>query len=422
MSGHGRIRGRQEAAEVAGSRAVPRAPTQGGPVAALDAAGVLALQRAAGNTAATIVLRQKADEHAGFGTPPSNPTRHDSIVIWFDRDSDALRKDAGTAKLVADTIMAVRVHLANHKGAQIVIAGYASAEGDAEHNRLLSERRAWTIKRILEAAGVPEEQLADVGHGADSGWPDRGQNRRVEIELPVDSEANADTPRHDKRPITSGEEALLARLDRLANFVGSPTPEAVEFALAVLAFEGTLRQRIEAVSAGHALPEDVRIALQALYLWDQDNGRTWGHAESNAAVNLTAPRYATVAGHMNKCNIYVAEVLSQTVGTVQQVYESDRQRGRYFPYRAEDWGDTAKAIPEYPVAATPKMGDIWSNGQHVGIYLGSYRGRRMYISARNDTDNVFGIGELQREHGLQIKFLPDGGVMRHHVAGATTTH
>jgi hypothetical protein len=46
----------------------------------------------------------------------------------------------------------------------------------------------------------------------------------------------------------------------------------------------------------------------------------------------------------------------------------------------------------------------------------------MYISARNDTDNVFGVGDLQREHGLQIKFPPDGGVMRRHVAGATATH
>src|SRR5581483_11141864 len=221
-----------------------------------------------------------------------------------------------------------------------------------------------------------------------------------------------------KRPIADSERALLARLDRLAGFVGSGSPEAVEFSLAVRAFEDTLRRRLTAVESGHALPEDVRIALEALTLWARDNGRTWGHAANNVNVNLSAPQYATVAGHMNKCNIYVAEVLNRTVGTLQQIYESDRQPGRYFPYRAEDWGDTGTEIPGYPVVRVPKMGDIWSNGHHVGVYLGTYDGHRMYISARNDTDNVFGIGDIQFEHGIQVKFLPDGGVLRRHVPEA----
>ncbi len=375
--------------------------------------------RAAGERATPIVLRQKATQQDRPGTAV-NAAPHDAIVVWFDRDSDAMRNDPHTKELVADTIAAVRAHLSRHKDARIVIAGYASVEGDAEHNRLLSERRAWTVKRVLEAAGVPEEQLADVGRGADNTWPSPAQNRRVEIEVPVDTEARgARQQRHDKRPITDSEEALLDRLDRLAQFTGSGTHEAFEFALAVLAFEATLRRRIKAVDVGKPLPEDVRITLEALTLWANDDGRTWGHAAANRGVNLSAPQYAAVAGHMNKCNIYVAEILNRTVGTLQLIHASDRQIGKYFPYRAEEWGDTKTVIPEYPVVSVPRMGDVWSNGHHVGIYLGTYKGNRLYVSARNDTDGVWGLKGLQYEHGVQIKLMPEGGVLRRHVGSPT---
>ena len=387
------------------------------PVSALDVRQVLALQRAAGNAAVATVLRQKAGAGAGAAAAAGATPLRDAIVIWFDRGSADLRKDANTTRLVDDTIAAARKRLDREPDARIVIAGYASEEGSPHFNQQLSERRAWTVKRALEAAGIAEEHLVDDGRGTSHSWPDRASNRRVEVEVSVESDSDSPPKAPEKRRMTDEERALLQRLDHLANFVGSPTPDALAFAMAVKAFESTLRGRIQAVDAGKDPPEGARIALEALTLWDHDTGTLWGRAKSNHRMNLSAPQYATVAAHMNKCNIFVAEVLHQTVGTVQQVYESDSQPGRYFPYRAEDWGERSKTIPDYPVVTDPQMGDIWSNGEHVGIYLGSYEGQRLYVSARNDTANVFGLGELQHEHGLQIKALPPGGLMRRHVAG-----
>src|SRR5262245_44704850 len=103
MTGHRRTRDRPPATDVGGAPD-PRPSVHEGPAGPLNPAGLLALQRTAGNSATTAtVLRQKADQRDASGTS-AKAAPHDSIVIWFDRDSDALRKDPGTGQLVADTI------------------------------------------------------------------------------------------------------------------------------------------------------------------------------------------------------------------------------------------------------------------------------------------------------------------------------
>lgn len=93
------------------------------------------------------------------------------------------------------------------------------------------------------------------------------------------------------------------------------------------------------------------------------------------------------------------------MGLVYKVYNPENTPGKFFPYRAHDWGGTSMAIPHFAMTATPVMGDIWSNGHHTGIYIG----KELYISARNDADHVFGvIAGAQKEHGIQIK-VPSRG-------------
>ena len=152
-------------------------------------------------------------------------------------------------------------------------------------------------------------------------------------------------------------------------------------------------------------------------LWSKDPGNQWGEGiwDSEDLV-MSAADYATVPEGQYKCNAYVAEVAYRSFGTVQRVYKSEEQHGRYFPYRAKDWGDTSKAIPLFPVVTSPQMGDVWSNGSHTGIYLGTYAGHRLYISARDTGSGVWGLrSEIQKEHGIQIKELEAGGVYRRYI-------
>ena len=88
------------------------------------------------------------------------------------------------------------------------------------------------------------------------------------------------------------------------------------------------------------------------------------------------------------------------------------RKGKYFPYQAREWGNPATTLPRFKVVTSPALGDIWSNGSHTGIYLGTHYGKRLYISARDDGLGLFGEDKVQYAHGIQIKLLPDGGVFR----------
>lgn len=102
----------------------------------------------------------------------------------------------------------------------------------------------------------------------------------------------------------------------------------------------------------------------------------------------------------------------RAVGVIHQVHESAEEPGRYFPYRAAEWGDPSVSIPHFPVVADPQIGDVWTSGPQVGIYLGEYAGSKLYVSARDDGDGVFALDQVQKEHGIQIKYIAAGGVYR----------
>lgn len=192
-----------------------------------------------------------------------------------------------------------------------------------------------------------------------------------------------------------------------------------DFSKSLAAFRKELQARLAKVPAGEALPPDLDLIMKSLALWSDDPGNIWGEDDftefftDHEDLELSSHQYATVAKSQNKCSAFVAESVYQSVGVVHKVYQSREQAGKWFPYRAADWGNLVRVIPHFQIVSQPVMGDIWSNGSHVGIFLGEYAGKKIYISARDDGDGVFGLlGEAQHEEGIQIKFMPDGGVFR----------
>lgn len=205
---------------------------------------------------------------------------------------------------------------------------------------------------------------------------------------------------------------MMERLEALAVM---SRKEGEAFADMVTDFKAALRQRIMATGEGNPLPPDLKVVIFALLYWASDPGNKWGEGIFDSQdLTLSCAEYATVPASQNKCSSYVAEVLFKAVGTVHKVYESKEQANEWFPHRAADWGDAQRAVPGYPVVHTPRMGDVWSNGSHVGIFLGSYDGRLLYVSARDDGSGVFALDKVQHAHGVQVQLMPSGGVCRRH--------
>lgn len=230
----------------------------------------------------------------------------------------------------------------------------------------------------------------------------------------------ANWPEHVRRR-QSERTTLSTLLTRLSNLGEAAKRGGVaDFQTAINRFRQHLRLRIDAVSVNTPLPSDITLIMKALLLWSADRGTQWGEGIWDSSdLQMSAPDYATVPASQYKCNAYVAEVIFQSLGLIFKVHESDQQRGKYFPYQANEWGNSGLNIPHFPVVSSRMMGDIWSNGRHMGIYLGEYAGKKLYISARDDGSGVFGLREqLQREHGIQIKNMPDGGVFRRYTPSA----
>lgn len=72
---------------------------------------------------------------------------------------------------------------------KVSIDGFASSDGDAAHNRSLSDDRAKAVMAYLVAHGVEQPRLTAKGHGSDSPIADnstaegREKNRRVELNI-----------------------------------------------------------------------------------------------------------------------------------------------------------------------------------------------------------------------------------------------
>ena len=113
--------------------------------------------------------------------PSAPPTVRLPILFEFDStelvpESEALLAKVGAA-LVSDDLADFRFS----------VEGHTDSLGSEHYNATLSEKRARVVKTYLTARGVPERQLATLGHGeaqpvasndSDEG---RQRNRRVEV-------------------------------------------------------------------------------------------------------------------------------------------------------------------------------------------------------------------------------------------------
>ena len=107
---------------------------------------------------------------------------HEKIQFDFDK---ATIKDASTSLMteIADVIKK------NPQIKKIRIEGHASSEGNAQHNKQLSDDRAKSVMTWLTGHGIPAAELASQGFGSDKPIADnnteegREQNRRVEFTI-----------------------------------------------------------------------------------------------------------------------------------------------------------------------------------------------------------------------------------------------
>jgi outer membrane protein OmpA-like peptidoglycan-associated protein len=101
--------------------------------------------------------------------------------INFDVDSAVIRDES---KPTLDKIVAI---LKSDSAMKLMIEGHTDSSGTAEHNQILSQQRAESVKSYLVAAGVSLGRLSAVGFGAskpvasNSTATGKAQNRRVEL-------------------------------------------------------------------------------------------------------------------------------------------------------------------------------------------------------------------------------------------------
>jgi len=101
--------------------------------------------------------------------------------INFDYDSDVIRAES---KPTLDKIVAM---LKSEQTMQLIIEGHTDSDGSTEHNQILSEKRAESVKLFLVSAGISSSRLFTKGYGESvSVVPNttatgKAQNRRVEL-------------------------------------------------------------------------------------------------------------------------------------------------------------------------------------------------------------------------------------------------
>lgn len=88
-----------------------------------------------------------------------------------------------------DNIRRLAKKLKNRSFKRITIEGYTDDRGDFEQNRVLSQKRADAVKKVLVSEGIAGEKIVTVGKGelspiANNDTPEgRAQNRRIEITI-----------------------------------------------------------------------------------------------------------------------------------------------------------------------------------------------------------------------------------------------
>ena len=104
------------------------------------------------------------------------------VILFARAKSDIDPKSSLTIARLAEIVK-------NCPGMRVEVEGHTDSEGEPDRNQRLSERRARAVVRSLIYAGVPEDRLNSVGHGATqpvaSNDTKKGmaRNRRIEFKV-----------------------------------------------------------------------------------------------------------------------------------------------------------------------------------------------------------------------------------------------
>lgn len=107
-------------------------------------------------------------------------------VIWFEVNSTVPKLEPAD---VLDKLAAILVAYPTEK---VVISGHASKEGNAQKNKVLSQKRAQAVADLLMQKGVKADQLLVEAHAADIDYQAENTphtlalDRRVEI-IPLEN-------------------------------------------------------------------------------------------------------------------------------------------------------------------------------------------------------------------------------------------
>ena len=110
-----------------------------------------------------------------------------TVVVLFAAGSEALSEEAKS------DLQALAGLLENETGYLVEVAGFASSDGSAEYNRMLSQKRADSvIRHMAETFGIPIRRfITPMGYGENQPIANnqtrtgRQQNRRVEVRILV---------------------------------------------------------------------------------------------------------------------------------------------------------------------------------------------------------------------------------------------
>ncbi len=111
---------------------------------------------------------------------PNNPLYH--RTIFFDYDSTEVKPQ------YLDLIRTHAAYLGGNKGQRVTLEGHSDERGTREYNLALGDRRAETVRQLMLAEGVGQDQAATLSYGEekpadyarnDAAWQ---RNRRVIIQ------------------------------------------------------------------------------------------------------------------------------------------------------------------------------------------------------------------------------------------------
>lgn len=118
--------------------------------------------------------QQKAKKTASYNKKLLEPV----YKIYFDADKSALKK------LYHSELQEILTAMEDHAMLGIEISGFASADGDADYNRRLSNKRAREVLDFFNHRGVVRRRIIAKGFGAtENSTASKEEGRRVEIKL-----------------------------------------------------------------------------------------------------------------------------------------------------------------------------------------------------------------------------------------------